>query len=181
MRILSLVMKTARSSRWSDSRHGSVVGGLLFLFLVSLLPAEAQTNTSPGILFLHLKVKNRMASLVETNLRPGVLKPAPEGDATALFCELVSEAGTPLWKGSIADPTVRHLEYEDPANPGQLLHKIVQVDEAEFTLRVPALPEARRIDFFKLRLGSSAAAGSQNFSRTSWGSITLPANPPATR
>jgi hypothetical protein len=153
-----------------------MAGGLLVLLLAGSPRAQAQTNTAPGILFLHLKVTNQVVSLVEVNLRPGVVKPGPEADATALCCELVSEAGIPLWKGSIADPTVRHLEYEDPANPGQLQHKVVRVEEAEFTLRVPALPEARRIDFFKRPSGSTEEERPQKPSRTSWGSITLPAN-----
>jgi hypothetical protein len=170
-------MRASCFIKWRIPAHGAVIaGGLVLLLLAASTPAQAQTNTTPGILFLHLKVTNQVVSLVEANLRSGVLKPGPEADGTALCCELVSEAGTPLWKGSIADPTVRHLEYEDPANPGHLQHKIVRVDEAEFTLRVPALPEARRIDFFKLPPGSAGAAGPQALPRTSWGSITLPVN-----
>jgi hypothetical protein len=152
-----------------------VARGLLFLMLAGALAAEGQTNNGSGILFLHLKVTNQVVSLVEAKVRPGVLKPGPEGDSTALFCELVTEAGTPLWKGSMPDPTVRHFEYEDAANPGKLQHRVVQLDEAEFTLRVPSLPEARRVDFFKVKAGSGAEAKGQKAARTSWGSIALPA------
>jgi hypothetical protein len=147
---------------------------MLVVLLACSRTAEAQTNTSPGILFLHLKVTNQVVTLVEANVRPGVLKPGPEGNSTALHCELVSDAGKSLWKGNVADPTVRHFEYEDPANPGKLQHRVVQMDEAEFTLRVPALPEARRIDFYKLRPDSGKEEGGQKVTRTSWGSISLP-------
>jgi len=167
-------MKATRSSGWGVLGPSAVSGGLLFLMLARPLAVEAQTNGAPGILFLHLKVQKQTVSLVEATVRPGVLKPGPEGDSTALHCQLVSEAGTPLWKGSLADPTVRHFEYEDPATPGKLQHRVVQLDEAEFTLRVPSLPEAHRIDFYKLRSDSAGEAGGQKGSRTSWGSIRLP-------
>jgi hypothetical protein len=150
---------------------------LAFLLLAGARAAEAQTNPQPHILFLHLKVTNQAVSLVDSNLRPGVLKPGREADSTGLFYELVSEAGTTIWKGSMADPNLRHLEYEDPANPGKLQRKRVQLDEAEFTLRVPFHQAARRINFFKLA-SSAAGAASQKSSRTSLGSITLPLNQP---
>jgi hypothetical protein len=70
---------------------------------------------------------------------------------------------------------MRHLEYEDPANPGKLQHKRVQLDQAEFTIRVPFHQAARRINFFKLASGAPGAAR-QEVSRTSLGSITLPLN-----
>jgi hypothetical protein len=152
-----------------------MMGLLLVLLVANSLAAEAQTNSGPGILFLHLKVKDQTISLVETTLRPGFLKRVREADSTALFCELLAEDGTTLWKGNMPDPTLRHFEYEDPSNPGQLRRKSVQVSEAEFTLRVPSMPTARRIDFFKVPPGSSGA-GLQKLSRTSWGSITLPVN-----
>jgi hypothetical protein len=120
--------------------------------------AVAQTNQQPSILFLHLVVTNQAISLVDSNLRPGVLKPGLEADSTGLFYELVSEAGATLWKGSMADPSVRHLEYEDPANPGKLQRKSVKLDKAEFTLRVPFHQSARRINFFKLALGAPGTA-----------------------
>jgi hypothetical protein len=158
-----------------------VVGAMLVVLLAFSRAADAQTDGGPGILFLHLKVTNQVVSLVEANIRPGVLKPGPEGDSAALHCELVSDAGKSLWKGSVADPTVRHLEYEDPAHPGKLQHRVVQVDAAEFTLRVPVLPEARRVDFYKVRPDSGKDGGGQKAARASWGSISLPVKQPPAR
>lgn len=148
---------------------------LAMLCLAGAWAAVAQTNQQPQILFLHLVVKNQTVSLVDFNLRPGVLKPGLEADSTGLFYELVSEAGATLWKGSMADPSVRHLEYEDPANPGKLQRKSVQLDKAEFTLRVPFHQAARRVDFYKLATGAPGAVR-QEVSRTSLGNITLPLN-----
>jgi hypothetical protein len=164
-----------RFSRWRVAWRWAVMGALSVLLVANSLVAEAQTTSGPGILFLHLKVTNQTVSLVEATLRPGVLKRVREADSTALFCELLAEDGTTLWKGNMPDPTLRHFEYEDPSNPGQLRRKSVQVSEAEFTLRVPSVPAARRIDFFKVPPGSPGA-GLQKLSRTSWGSITLPVN-----
>ena len=153
--------------------YRAVMLAFLFLLPAGARAAEAQTNTQPHILFLHLKATKQAVSLVDSNLRPGALKPGLEADATGLFYELVSEAGTTLWKGSMADPNVRHLEYEDSANPGILQSKTVPLDEAEMTIRVPFHPAARRINFFKLASGGPAVA-QQEVSRTSLGSITLP-------
>ncbi len=148
---------------------------LAFLLLANARAAEAQTNTQPQILFLHLMLTNQVVSLVDSSLRPGMLKPGLEADSTGLFYELVSEAGATLWKGSMADPSVRLLEYEDPANPGKLQRKRVPLEKAEFTLRVPFHQVARRITFFKLASNGPGAA-QQEVSRISLGSIALPLN-----
>jgi hypothetical protein len=154
--------------------------GCRFVFLTLLClaggwTALAQTNPPPQILFLHLVISNQVVSLVDSNLRPGVLKPAPEADSTGLFYELVSEAGALLWNGSMADPGVRHLEFENPANPGELQRKTVQLDRPEFTLRVPFHPKARRVNFFKLSAGPPGSV-QPAVTRASLGSITLPSD-----
>jgi hypothetical protein len=133
----------------------------------------AQTNSPPQILFLHLVITNQTVSLVDSNLRTGTLKPAPEADSTGLFYELVSPADDLIWKGSTADPTLRHLEFEDPAKPGELRRTTVHLDRAEFTLRVPFQPTARRINFFKLTAGPPGTV-QPAIARVSLGSITLP-------
>jgi hypothetical protein len=137
--------------------------------------SSAQTNPPPQILFLHLVISNQIVSLVDSNLRPGVLKPAPEADSTGLFYEQVSESGATLWKGSTADPTVRHLEFEDPTKPGELQRKTVQLDKAEFMLRIPFHPTARRLNFFKLPAGPPGTV-QPAVTRVSFGSITLPSD-----
>ena len=164
-------MKMTCFGRRCSLGHRTVL--LALLCLAGAWAAEAQTNQQPQILFLHLVVTNQAVSLVDSNLRPGVLKPGLEADSTSLFYELVSEAGATLWKGSMADPSVRHLEYEDPANPGKLQRKSVQLDKAEFTLRVPFHQAAQRINFFKLPSGAPGTAR-QEVARISLGSITLP-------
>ena len=105
-------MVFGRFSRWRVAWRWAVMGALFVLLVANSLVAEAQTNSGPGILFLHLKVTNQTISLVEATLRPGVLKRVREADSTALFCELLAEDGTTLWKGNMPDPTLRHFEYE---------------------------------------------------------------------
>jgi hypothetical protein len=166
-------MKTTRFGMLPFMGYRTVL--LALLALAGAWVTEAQTNKQPQILFLHLVVTNQAVSLVDSNLRPGVLKPGLEADSTGLFYELVSEAGATLWKGSMADPSVRHLEYEDPANPGKLQRKSVQLDKVEFTLRMPFHQAARRINFFKLASDAPGTAR-QEASRTSLGSVTLPLN-----
>ena len=151
---------------------------VVFLALLGLAGgwrAFAQTNPSPQILFLHLVITNQTVSLVDSNLRPGLLKPTPEADSTGLFYEQVSEAGAMLCKGSMADPSVHHLEFENPAKPGGLQRKTVQLDKVEFTLRVPFHAAARRVNFFKLPVGPPGTV-QPAVTRVSLGSITLPSD-----
>jgi hypothetical protein len=58
--------------------------------------------------------------------------------------------GESLWKAAVADPRILHLEYEDPPGSGNLKRKTIFLDEAEFTVRIPAVSKARQVDFYKL-------------------------------
>lgn len=145
---------------------------LAFSWLLWAAPLPAQTNSGPQILFLHLKLTNQVISLVEANVRPGVLKPASNSEADGVEFELVSTAGAVFWKGAMANPSVRHVEYEDPPHSGQLRRKAIPLDEAEFTVRVPVVPGATRVDFYKLDPPASAARNI--VSRKLLGSIACP-------
>src|SRR5437016_1116683 len=95
---------------------------LVWLCAVQLL---AQTNGEPQILSLHLKIQNQTLSVIETNTRPGALKPPRDAEAAGLYYEVISSAGAALWKSTMEDPTVLHLEYEEPPHSGKLKRKTV--------------------------------------------------------
>jgi hypothetical protein len=152
----------------------SVAKCLLVLLLLWGGALLAQTNGGPAILFLHLKVKNQVVSLVETSTSPGVLKKSRDPVAGELQYELVSTTGESLWKGAVADPSIRHLEYEDPPGSGKLKSKTILLDEAEFTIRVPVVSKARQVNFCILDNPAAGAEGGKGLTNKSLGSVVLP-------
>ena len=147
---------------------------LAFLGSLASATLAADTNATPQILFLHLKVKNQAVSLVDSVARPGVLKARPAAASESLHFELFSATGESVWKASVPDPAVRHVEHEDPPGSGNLISKTVVLDETEFTVRVPAMSNARRIDFYKLEPSATNATAATTFNRKSLGSVALP-------
>jgi hypothetical protein len=118
-------------------------------------------ESPPQILFLHLKLQSNQVSLVSASVTPGKLKVFPEHRA-ALDLEVTTSAGQVLWTNSVADPSFRHLEYEDPDHPGQIISKEVQLTNAEFTVRVPVIRDAHHVNFFLSRSSAETNAAGAN-------------------
>jgi hypothetical protein len=142
-------------------------------------------ESPPQIFFLHLKLQSNQVSLVSASVAPGRLKVFPERRA-ALDLEVATSAGQVLWTNSVADPSFRHLEYEDPDHPGQIISKEVQLTNTEFTVRVPVIRDAHHVNFYLSQsLAGTNAAGANPLSahlpapqRRDLGSVILP---PATK
>lgn len=149
--------------RFTDSLSGDNGGFSIRLMPIGILPqkcgwfalllavclarqAFAQA-ASPQIAFLHLKLGSNQVTLVSASVSPGVLKRFPEYRA-AIDLELATASGQVLWTNSVANPSIRHLEYEDPDHPGEIINKEVQLTNTEFTVRVPVLPDAHHVNFF---------------------------------
>jgi len=150
----------------------------LYVTVVLLLvtvggPLPAQTNAGGQILFLHLKVKDQIITLLDSAAVPGTLKPPRELNE-GLEYRLVSSTGEFLWKGGIDDPRVRRVEYDDPAQPGKLQVKFIRSDEAEFTVRVPVVSSAERVEFDVIEPAVSGTNGSPSTIRKKLGSVLLP-------
>ena len=165
-------MKARRDRRWLQ-----VVAVAVGLGLLGLTRLSAQTNQEAGILFLHLKLNAQGGSLVKSTFRPGVLKPQPNPEGRDLVCEVISAKGETLWKGGLDDPRVQRFEYEDPPRSGRLKRKEIRREEAEFTLRVPALSEARRLEIYRLAPAGAGGKGEPGRAKKSCGSIVLPPKP----
>jgi hypothetical protein len=120
-----------------------------WVFLLCALDGRAvfAQESSPKIVFLHLKLESNQVSLVSASVSPGTLKRFPERHP-ALDLEVATSAGQVLWTNNVADPSIRRLEYEDPDHPGQILNKQVQLTNTEFTVRVPAFPNAQQVNFY---------------------------------
>jgi hypothetical protein len=171
---LMMIAKPARTTFAGSAlgRFALTTMGLLFLWGAVL----AGTSDGPGILFLHLLVKENGISLLKVDVRPGFLKPqarevVPEG----IHFDLVATNGKSLWQGMTDDPRLQHVEFEDPPRSGKLKRKTITRKEAEVTVRVPQMPEAERVDFYTLE----ASAGTNQVTqlvRKSLGSVVLPAS-----
>src|SRR5262245_34470664 len=120
----------------------------------------AQPKEADQIIFLHLRMKDGTLTLVRSATVPGVLKSRRSADKKApLQLEVETAKGASLWSETMSDPTVRRYEYEDPDNPGLIKSKVVQLNEVEFTVRVPFKKEARRLSFY--RVSQPAAKGNR--------------------
>ena len=117
-------------------------------------PDVSTTNRADGILFLHLRRDTNGIVLLDSNVRPGRLKPqASRGDiefetASAGDAGDAGDAGI-LDRGLIQDPLVQRFEYEDPESPGRIKVKIVERPSAEFFIRVPNREAAKTIRFYR--------------------------------
>ncbi|MFA5834515.1 MAG: hypothetical protein WDA22_13640 [Bacteroidota bacterium] len=74
-----------------------------------------------------------------------------ENDQPGIFFEVLSQNGSLLFKNNLKDPSIQHLEYEDPENPGRLLSKDIRQNDVEFTIRIPYKWEMSRVEFYRTR------------------------------
>lgn len=150
---------------------------LLFLILVfaaGRLFGADEPPRQPGILFVHLRINDGVFSVVGTTNAPGVLK-SPRNAVAPRGYHLVLEdgSGRELWWQSLADPTVRRLEYKDPDNPRALKVKEVRLTETECVVRVPDVPGQRRLVLYRVR-GPAEFRGNDALNREFVARLELP-------
>ena len=152
-----------------------VGGGIALAALLFGIPfASAQTNAAPQILFLRLRVTQADISLVDSSVRPGMVKAQPDPEAKEVQFELVSDAGEVLWQGAMDEPRTRHVEFEEPPRSGQLKRKTIRSNAAEFTVRVPALSQASSINFYSHPAPSADGPSRKPAARKLLGRVPLP-------
>jgi hypothetical protein len=151
-----------------------VVCGLVLLQGL-LLNLNAKAGQDEQILFLHLAITNGVVRLVESTAVPGYLKPAVTAEKPGdLYLELIATNALPVWTDVVPDPLVRRYEYEDPDHPGQLKVKEVELDQAEFTIRVPGRKEAKQLNIYRTdQSADKSATVSSSKTKTLLGSIEL--------
>jgi hypothetical protein len=132
------------ASRWVPGlRLGLWLGLMLCL---SLRAAEEDGK----FLFLTLRYKDGVMTVVRSALVPGRLK--PQRDSTrhdALEIALETTAGETAWRLAVDDPSVRRYEYEDPQQPGVIRSKEVKVNDIEFIVRAPLLAGVRHVAVYR--------------------------------
>lgn len=128
---------------------------LLLLSTLCVSIGRGQTNSGPGerprILFLKLKMHHGTVSLLRSTVCQGRIKiprGAPVG--SGIFYDVVSSKGEILLRDGLTDPSFKRFEYEDPAQPGQLVSRNVLLDDIEFTLRIPYVSGISRVEFYRV-------------------------------
>ncbi|MGE5313563.1 MAG: hypothetical protein ACM3Q4_02605 [Acidobacteriota bacterium] len=144
--------------------------------ICAALPALLMTESLHAqgqILFLRLRMQNDSVRLVESSLRPGMVKQvrkAPESGVIEYEC--LTHAGEVVFRGRMSDPSLRRYEYEDPAEPGRIAVRHVRVKDAEFTVRVPYREGLRRVDFYRKNSNASSGASVRSM-RTHIGTVDV--------
>jgi hypothetical protein len=151
------------------------VAGICIAVVLSLAAGELLAQKKPGsrVIFLHLRMKQGKVLLIDRTVRAGSLKPSrATQEYASLSYELFSATGEVLWRSTMHDPTLRRYEYEDPDQRGTLRSKQAVLDDVEFTVRVPDIDGASRVEFYR---SLAPSASSERPVRRSIGSVTLEA------
>ena len=124
----------------------------LFVVVTGLVPFEAGlVHAQHKILFLHLQMRNDSITILQSDVRPGILKHAQDTTtANGIEYQCRSSVGTLLFGGAIEDPSVRRYEYEDSTQPGTLRLKVVKLPSVVFTLRIPFSEDIHHIEFYRV-------------------------------
>src|SRR6266487_4595018 len=141
------------------NRNHRTLAGIWLAALLGLMTSgfvRGQAEREEKFLFLHLRLKDGVITLVKAATVSGALKPQRRADKTgSIQFEVETEAGVSRWTGMMDDPSIRRYEYPDPDKPGAIKSKLVQVNEAEFAIRIPLLKDAHHLSFY--RLGTAQA------------------------
>jgi hypothetical protein len=154
-------------------KHWHLLAALLCGALTSTEPiqAAAGSDESAGITFLHLRATADGFELVEAKTVNGSLRARRYDSAkSGLHVELRSADGRVLFREVYPEPTITHLEYEDPQHPGKIRVKEI-APTPEFTIRVPYFAEARTAHFYRRLEGAGI---SKKPILIQQGQITLP-------
>lgn len=129
----------------------SVHWTLWLIAMVCFLTLETNlVHAQHKILFLQLRMQGDTIRLVGSNITPGVVKRARgSGPNAAIQYKVYSATGLLLWEGAMDDPSIRRYEFENPEKPGQLVAKLVKLQDVEFTLRIPLKEGVRYVQFYR--------------------------------
>src|SRR5713226_8342510 len=112
-------------------RNHRTMAGLWLSVLLGLMTSSFVRGQAEGeekFLFLHLRMKEGVITLVKAATVSGALKPQRRADKTgSIQFEVETEAGVSRWTGTMDDPSIRRYEYDDPKNPRAIKSKVVQV------------------------------------------------------
>lgn len=154
--------------------RAAILAAALTALILGPSTVQSENKTSGGIAFLTVLLTHDSVQLTGWTITKGTLRqPRTPTDRGNLEYEALSLSGDVVWKGSLSDPLVRRLEYEDPDNPGQLKAKIIKADTARFVVRIPADAVIDRITFYRVERRSEAGEKSAAVRRL-LGSVSCP-------
>jgi hypothetical protein len=149
---------------------------LISIAILGLTSLKADLGHAQNkILFLRLRFHNNSITLVQSNVRPGVLKQSADFlKSGGIEYQCQTAAGQLLLSSLMNDPSIQRYEFEDPEHPRTLRMKEVKLTDVEFTLRIPFKEDIRRVEFFRVEpQGTSSLM--RKTARTCIGAIEIPA------
>jgi hypothetical protein len=151
-------VESADSGKHIMKSQRSAILILCVAAMLVLAGAYAGAQENSRIVFLHLKMRQGKVVLLDQTTRAGSLKQSRAAQQYATWTyDLVSPTGEVLWSGTMRDPSFKRYEYEDPNEPGKIRSKQVLLDDVEFTVRVPHIDSAQRVQFYR-SIATSAVA-----------------------
>ena len=82
----------------------------LFFYTSSIVFPQGKKDSK--IVFLHLRMKDGVITLLNTKIKPGYLKPQPtSGVKGDILYEVSDISGTSVWQGVSTNPSRRRYEY----------------------------------------------------------------------
>lgn len=131
------------------SKH-LIMALILILFLIfsptrSVLPQ----NDDAEIAFLDIVMTDSSIAIVDTAIRPGVLREYHWFKKEGILYVVFSAQGDTLWKGMLDNPLIRRYEYLDDQEQFRRMHE--HVNRADFTIRIPHSDDVDHIRFYNVR------------------------------
>ena len=157
------------------SHRLQLVACFLLLLMFCSCPLQAGESGTAGIIFLQLHIDKDSISLIESITVPGTLKQPRAGSISRdIYYEVESKTGSVITSGTVDDPLIRRVEYEDPDNPDLLITKVIELSEADFVLRLDFKDDIESVSFYKLT--SNRNDSSEKPSQEFLGRVTVDLN-----
>ncbi len=140
--------------------------------------ASCWAGDQDRILFVHLRLTDSVATLVESTVKDGRLKPlGPSPKKGTIYLQLLSKDGPVLWSEVLKDPCVRRVESHDPGHPGAWTAEQIRTAEADLVVRIPFYKEAAQLKIERLDKPARAPeAASLTTGKQLLGCVTLQTN-----
>ncbi|MEW6049745.1 MAG: hypothetical protein AB1644_01600 [Candidatus Zixiibacteriota bacterium] len=115
-------------------------------------------NAATRVAFLQIHVDSSGVRLESAKVVKGAFKqPRGESNRSGILYEVVLDDGSVLTSGIVADPLIKRFEYEDPDQPSRLRSKVVALDEAVFTVRIPYNDAVDQVVFSRVALSTDVS------------------------
>lgn len=136
----------------------SSVLAVLYLAIAGNALADPKAD---GIVLMHVRFTQDRVEILDSQIAPGRLKPAPERAGDRVLLQVFSAAGAKLWEGSIADPYTEILEAGAARADLSCGIKVMTHDSREMTVRVPFFSAEQVLRIVRMREAETSAPKSE--------------------